>query len=135
MKKYIFKKKTLLFLSKIFILFVTSYYFIVICDHYFRYKYRYNLIVEDNNEGFEWKPMSVCTESKVLFDKHKVVQYGDLFEKYSEYKIRVLDQYYKSISMNQQEINEFQFEIESKIGVKIEKYLRSGLKYYIQPEI
>ena len=135
MKKYIFKKKILLFHIKIFILFITSYHFILICDHYFRYKYRYNLIVEDNNEGFEWKPMSVCTESKVLFDKHKVVQYGDLFEKYSEYKIRVLDQYYKSISMNQQEINEFQFEIESKIGVKIEKYLRSGLKYYIQPEI
>ena len=53
---------------------------------YLAFKYHYNLIVEDNSNGFEWKPLCVCSESKVLFDKHKVIQYFDWFEIYSNYE-------------------------------------------------
>ena len=63
---------------------------------YLGFEYRYNLIVVDNNKGFEWKPMSVCTESKVMFDKHKVIQYFKLFEIYINYENGIYNhEYYK----------------------------------------
>ena len=89
MKTYIFKKRNLFFYIKIFFIFVTVYHSIIMFNDYLGFKYRYNLIIEDNSKGFEWKPLSVCTESKVLFDKHKVIQYFNLFEIYSKYKIGV----------------------------------------------
>ena len=56
---------------------------------YLGFEYRYNLIVENNSEGFEWKPMSVCMESKVLFDKHQVIKYFNLSEIYSRYENKI----------------------------------------------
>ena len=86
LKNYIMKKRTLFFYIKVLFSFITLYHCIVITVDYLGFKYRYNLIVEDNSEGFEWKPISICTESKVLFDKHKVIQYFNLsmifFEKH-----------------------------------------------------
>ena len=82
-KNYILKKRTLVYI-KIFFSFVTLYHCIHMSSNYLRYKYRYNLIVEDNSEGIEWKPIYICTESKVLFDKNKVIQYFDLSEIYSD---------------------------------------------------
>ena len=89
---------------------------------YLEFKYRYNLIVEDNSEGFEWKPMRLCTESKVLLDKHKVIQYFNLSAKYSIYKIRVLKQYNSEI--NYKDVNR----------LNIWKYARSGWRYFMEPE-
>ena len=85
-KKFIFEKRRLLFFIKIFFLFVTLYHCIVMSIDYLEFKYRYNLIVEDNSEGFEWKPLSVCTESKVLFDKQNLIQYFNLTEVYYKYE-------------------------------------------------
>ena len=48
-------------------------------------KYRYKLEIYDNSIGFEFPPISLCTEPMVLFDRHKVFQYLDLFEDYSNY--------------------------------------------------
>ena len=57
--------------------------------NYLEFKYHYNLIVEDNNKGFEWKPLSVCTESKVLLNEHKVIQCFNLSEIYLNYEISI----------------------------------------------
>ena len=63
---------------------------------YLGFKYRYNLFVDDNNKGFEWKPLSVCTESKVLFDEHKVNQYLNFSKIYSNYENGINNnEYYK----------------------------------------
>ena len=78
LKNFNLNKRTLTFYIKIFFSFVTLYHCIVLSVDYLGFEYRYNLIVEDNSEGFQWKPMNVCTESKVLFDTHKVIQYFDL---------------------------------------------------------
>ena len=86
LKNLIFKKRRLLFFIKLFFLILTIYHCIVMTVDYLGFEYRYNLIVEDNSKGFHWKPMSVCTESKVLFDKHKVNQYFDLSEIYTNYE-------------------------------------------------
>ena len=66
-------------------MFVTLYQCIVMFEDYLGFKHRYNLEVEDNSEGFEWKPMSFCTEPKVLFDKQKVVDYLGMSDIYSKF--------------------------------------------------
>ena len=73
-------------------------------EDYLGFGYRYNLIVEDNSEGFEWKPISVCTEPNVLFDKHKVLQFFSTTEEYYKYIIwnnkRITKIYYRWKSTN-----------------------------------
>ena len=107
LKKFMFKKRSLFVFIKIFFSLITIYHCIVISVDYLGFEYRYNLIVEDNSEGFDWKPMSVCTESKVLFDKHKVNQYFNLCERYSNYENRINNIKYKKW------INEFNPRIEN----------------------
>ena len=53
---------------------------------YLSYPYIYKLIVSDNKYGFDLPAISVCTERHVFFDKHKVIQYFDLQQKYYEWK-------------------------------------------------
>ena len=53
---------------------------------YLSYPYIYKLIVSDNKYGFDLPAISVCTERHVFFDKHKVIQYFDLQQKYDEWK-------------------------------------------------
>ena len=56
---------------------------------YLSYLYIYKLIVSDNKYGFDLPAISVCTERHVFFDKHKVIQYFDLKQKYDEWKENV----------------------------------------------
>ena len=93
LKKLISMKTKILFIIKILLSFVTLYHCIVVSVDYLGFQYRYNLIVEDNSKGYDWKPLSVCTESKVLFDKYKVIQYLYLFEKYLKYENAINEQY------------------------------------------
>ena len=76
---------------------------------YLGFGYRYNLMVDDNSQGFEWKPISVCTESMVLFDKHKIIQYLNLYELYYKYEIgvniKVLEEYNQLRSYIDQYLN------------------------------
>ena len=53
---------------------------------YLSYPYIYKLIVSDNKNGFDLPAISVCTERNVFFDKHKVIQYFDLQQKYEEFE-------------------------------------------------
>ena len=56
---------------------------------YLSYPYIYKLIVSDNKYGFDLPAISVCTERHVFFDKHKVIQYFDLQQKYDEWERNV----------------------------------------------
>ena len=96
--------------------FVTAYHCIAMTVDYLGFGYRYNLIVEDNSEGFHWKPMSVCTESKVLFDKHKVNQYFNLTEMYSKYENQIINVEYEKW------ILEFNPGVENEIKYVISKF-------------
>ena len=66
-------------------------------EDYLGFGYRYNLIVEDNSEGFEWKPISVCTDSKELFDKQKVIHYFNLSEIFFDYVNTINNRKYRKI--------------------------------------
>ena len=96
LKAFSLKKRQLFFYIKIFFSFVTLYHCIAMTIDYMALEYRYNLIVEDNSEGFEWKPINLCTESQVSFDKHKVIQYFNLSKIYFIYEnLFYNDKYYK----------------------------------------
>ena len=102
---------------------------------YFRFIYQYNLMVEDNSEGIEWKLLRVCTETKVLFDKYKVIQYFNVSEEYSKYDQRMTELYNKEISDIYQNNQKKKLNITSKYRVNVEKFLKSKPKYYMFPEI
>ena len=61
---------------------------------YLSYPYIYKLIILDNKYGFDLPAISVCTERHVFFDKHKVIQYFDLQQKYEEF-MRIKEQEYE----------------------------------------
>ena len=56
---------------------------------YLNFDYELKLIVSKNDRGIDLPAISVCTESNVLFDKKKVLQYFDLSQKYSRLENKV----------------------------------------------
>ena len=70
---------------------------------YLSYPYIYKLIVSDNKYGFDLPAISVCTERHVFFDKHKVIQYFDLQQKYEEFMRNKEQEYEKNFEICLQE--------------------------------
>ena len=56
----------------------------VLISEYLKFGYELKLIFSNNNRGIDLPAISVCTESNVLFDRRKVIQYFDLSREYSE---------------------------------------------------
>ena len=65
----------------------------VLISEYLKFGYELKLIFSNNNRGIDLPAISVCTESNVLFDRRKVIQYFGLSREYSEFEITVEKEY------------------------------------------
>ena len=57
---------------------------------YLNFNYNYKLIIDDNRRGIELPAIWMCTDSKVLFDKHQVLNYFDMNSDYSEFENKTI---------------------------------------------
>ena len=60
---------------------------------YLSFDYVYKLDLLDNDFGYDLPPISVCTESNVLFDKQKALNYFDRSEEYSRFESYITQMY------------------------------------------
>ena len=62
-------------------------------NDYLSFEYVYKLKVLDNDFRYDLPPISVCTESNVLFDKQKTLNYFQRSEEYSRFETNIKQTY------------------------------------------
>ena len=96
MRKYLLKiysklivlkrKKNLIKLTNLVCLIILIYNAIDMTIDFLQFDYEYKLFIDYNNDGIDLTPISVCTESDVLFDKRKVINNFDINLIYIKYE-------------------------------------------------
>ena len=58
---------------------------------YLNFNYNYKLIIDDNRRGIELPAIWMCTDSRVLFDKYRVLDYFDMKNDYFIYENKTVN--------------------------------------------
>ena len=97
---------------------------------YMRFDYLYKMDVLDNDLGYEFPGITICTESQILFDRLKILKYFNATKEYSDYvlyKSHILDKwYYKHFLLKEwtikknKDMNKFYIPFEKRISNELD---------------